>query len=127
MNLIDNLPIKNSLLNHYVFSSLKSDVINIIQKIPEIDKLRMSQELVEGVCSIIENLGPSKNSKSNNPIDKKALALEVLTIVFRYTEPEKAIVSHQIDYIYQNDMIVKIPRIKRWLGYIKNWVVKRFL
>jgi hypothetical protein len=128
MEIIPNIYFKNSLLKHALFSNLKSDIITKLNaKIPELSSLRLNQELTEVVCNLIENLGPDKNKSSHQPIDKKVLVLDILTSIFSLNGAEQETIKQQIQYTYDNDLIIKIPTLKKYFGYVKSWVVKRFL
>ena len=128
IQIIPNVVLKNTLLKHAIFSNLKNDIIKKLnEKIPEIASLRLNQELTEVVCNLIENLGPNNNGKSSQPIDKQALVLEILTLLYNLSTPEQDIIRQQITYTYDNGLIIKIPILTKFLRYITNFIKRRFI
>lgn len=128
LEIIPNVLFKNTLLKHAIFSNLRNDIITKLnEKIPEINNLRLNHELTEVVCNLIENLGPDNNSNTNQPIDKKALTLDILTTIFNLSPAEQETIKQQVSYTYDNGLIVKIPTIKKYIGYVKEWIKRRFL
>ena len=120
MEIYSGIFLKNTLLKHSIFSSTKTDIIKMLSdKIPEISKLRLNQELTDVVCNLIENLPTTVG------VDKKQLAIDILTATFNLDENEKLIVSNQVQYIYDNDMIIKLSKLKVYLGYVKEFIKRK--
>jgi hypothetical protein len=119
MEIIKHLKIKNSLLNHTAYVNLKKNVVNkITDVIPELNKLRLNQELTTITCNIIENLYFKKNTCG---IDKKILTIDILDELFRYDDHEKDIIEKQIQYAYDNNLIFRISFLKKWWANLKRF------
>jgi squalene cyclase len=123
MEIIANLPLKNSLLKHAVFHDLKQTIIDkITSTIPEVQKIRLNHELTEIICNVVENL-----SDSTNESDKRALAYDILEHIFHFNENEKTVILEQIQYTYDNNLIIRISFVKRYYRYAVDWFRKKFL
>jgi hypothetical protein len=123
VNIIDNLPFKNSLLKHFNFHDVKTNILSTITtKIPEIQKLRLNHELTEIICNLIENMSDDTDTQR-----KQDLALEIVQSVFILTPDEVNVIKHQILYTYDNKLIYKIPLFKKYWGLIKSWIFRKFM
>lgn len=123
IELISCLPLKNSLLKHAVFHDLKQTIIDkITSTIPEVQKIRLNHELTEIICNVVENL-----SDSTIESDKRALAYDILEHIFHFNETEKNVILEQIQYTYDNNLIIRISFVKRWYRYTVDWFRKKFL
>jgi hypothetical protein len=117
MEILNNLPIKHELLTHSVFATLKKDIVDKVKEfIPEIEKLRLSQELTTVICNMVENL----YRKS------KKITGDILTEIFRLSPDEIKVVENQIQFSYDHKLIVKIPFSKRFIGLLKR-LLKKFI
>lgn len=123
--IIPTVYLKNSLLNHSVFTNLKSKILETIKgKIPELDKLKLNHELTAIVCNLVENLYLEKNDKK---VDKKMLVLDILSTIFNLSTAEQDIIKSQIQYIHDNNLIVRVSFVKRWASYAVSLFKKKFL
>ena len=103
INLFDyivDVPFVNALEKSNIYNCIKDAVIKKIQNIPEIQKLKMNPELTLLVCNIIEN--SISNNGTTHKIDKKQLAVEILTVTFNLTAVEITQLKDQIDFLYNN-------------------------
>ena len=109
---LPDIHFKNNLKKHNVVFSLIEKIAEKIKLIPQYEKLRVEIELVKTVCNIVENMVVKKNKKQKQPINKKELVVDALSLVFSYNEQEKQLIYSLIDYLFNNE------QIKR-LGYYK--------
>ena len=109
----------HSLEKSNIYNCIKDAIIQKLQKIPELQKLRLNPELTLLVCNIIEN-SISNNSK-NHKIDKKQLACEILSAPFGLNPQEIQQLKDQIDFLYNNNKIVKYNKAMK---FIKNLLSK---
>ena len=65
------------------------------------------QGIVEVVCQFIQQAIPKGNSKSKSPVDKKQLALVVLTALYNLSEAQQAQTGNIIDSMVANKIITK--------------------
>ena len=116
---IVDVPFMHSLEKSNIYNCIKDAIIQKLQKIPELQKLRLNPELTLLVCNIIEN-SISNNSK-NHKIDKKQLACEILSAPFGLNPQEIQQLKDQIDFLYNNNKIVKYSKAMK---FIKNLLLK---
>ena len=90
------ITIKNSLEKHTLYYNLLDDIIKKLStEIKSIDKLRLDPELSLLICNLVEN---SIKAGNKNKIDKKQLAIQILTQIFNLSDSEQVIISQQIDF-----------------------------
>ena len=74
---IVDIPFINALEKSNIYNCIRDAVLLKIQKIPEIQKLRLNVELTLLVCNIIEN--SINNNSKYHKIDKKQLAVDIFS------------------------------------------------
>jgi hypothetical protein len=91
-------------------------LIKLKDKINQIEKIKLDPEFILHVCNLIEN------SNVHN-INKKELALKVLSQVFGFNDYDKIEVSQQIDFLHNCGKIKKttfITNAKHYLASLLN-------
>ena len=119
---METVDFKHSVKNHLAEHETFQKVVDIVFRIPEIQKLKLDPELTLYVCKCLENVIVTVNK-----IDKKALAIRILTAVFSLTSDEQLVIGQQIEFCFNNGKIIKssIKKvIKKSLG---NWITKKLL
>jgi len=104
----------------------KCDLCNeIIKRVLEFENhlsLRSDPELLKFICDLIEN--GVKKTDDKNKIDKKELVLEIYSKFFNINENEKKHIGEQIEFLCDNDLIVKVHSVKKngklFMNYIKS-------
>ena len=79
-------------------------------------------ELVKLVCSIVENLVDKGNPLN---IDKSQLVCDIFKNIFNLNPQEYDIVKKQIEYIYNNNQIIKIPFLRKLTRMVFNFITKK--
>jgi hypothetical protein len=122
------LSLKATLKTNSKFEAIKTHILGLlgvlgqrkfIDSSPLVIKTRMTLEMTEFVTNLIENIVGRGTS-----INKKELAIQILTDIYTLTPEEIIVVNQQIQYIYDSGLICKIP----FLDKVKNalWgVLKR--
>ena len=87
-------------------NELQQQLIDLLKAKPGIMNLKLNHELTLQICNIIEN--KIKNNKKKK-IDKKMLVTEVFRAVHNLTANDVIILGEQIDYMFRNGDIKKIP------------------
>jgi len=119
------VPIKHSLIKHTMFYNLMDDIINKIKnEIKSIEKLKLDPELTLLVCNLIENTIPTGNKYK---IDKKDLSLQILTNIFALHDGEKEIINQQIEFLYNNNKIKKVPLLTNAKNFALALLQKKLL
>ena len=104
----------------------KSDLCNeIVKRILEFENhlsLKNDPELLKFICDLVEN--GVKKTDDKNKVDKKELVLEIYSKIFLINENEKKHIGEQIEFLCDNDLIVKVHSVKKngklFMNYIKS-------
>ena len=119
------ITIKNSLEKHTLYYNLLDDIIKKLStEIKSIDKLRLDPELSLLICNLVEN---SIKAGNKNKIDKKQLAIQILTQIFNLSDSEQVIISQQIDFLIANNKIEKVKMITNVKNFLSALLVKKLL
>jgi len=90
-----------------------------IKSLPNYAELRLNPEMILLCCNLIEN-----GCKKKDKIQKKDLALRVLTSVFSYNPVDTKNAGDTIEFLHANKRIKRIKMIKKigllLLDYIKR-------
>lgn len=121
---LPDIKLKHSARNVILENTLIKNIVDKIKNIPQFDQLKNDIELTEHVCNLVENsITGNKNSK---PIDKKNLVLKIITMLFSLNNDlEKKVIEQQIDYLYNNNMINKIPLTTKIFNSLRNWGLRQ--
>ena len=117
----DNLPklkLSKTAKSIILSNEIKTFIINDIKLIPNYETMKTDLELVKHICNMVEEL----NKKKVDPkIDKKAIVLDVLKILFPDLSVEQTMmIDTFIDFICQNDLISKISSVSKFVGSLKK-------
>jgi hypothetical protein len=124
MDILDHIKIKGSLLNHTAYNRLKISVIDTVKKIiPDLEKIRLNQELTTIICNMVENIYYKRKITS---IDKKNLVIEILNELFTLSTEESKTIEQQIQFAFDNNLIYKITALQRIWGNIKRTFFWRY-
>jgi hypothetical protein len=119
---MDTVDFKHSIKNHLAEHDTFQKVVDIITKIPSVEKLKLDPELTLYVCKCLENV-----IEKINKIDKKNLAVRVLTAIFSLSNDEQLVVGQQIEFLYNNGKINKSSIVKVVKKTVGNWITKKLL
>ena len=75
------------------------------------------------MCNIIEN--SINNNSKYHKIDKKQLAVDILQPPFNLNPSEIQQLKDQIDFLYNNNQIVKLSGFKKTLNGVSGWFKKK--
>jgi hypothetical protein len=90
-------------------SNLKKEIVTQLKE-NGIETLKLSLEITEYVCNIIENVISKNKKNEKTKVDKKSLVIDILTEVFAGLKPEELLViEEQITYLHENGIIRKMP------------------
>ena len=113
-DIISQIGPKNSLSKHVNYNTLLQLIVDEVRKFPNLTLLKtfshIELELIKLIMSIVENVIQKKNPLEINKMD---LVCDILRIIFNLNPQEIEILKKQIQYIYDNNQIVKIPIIKK--------------
>ena len=113
-DIISQIGPKNTLSKHVNYNKLLQLIVDEIRKFPNLPLLKTNThielELIKLIMSIVENVIQKKNPLAINKMD---LVCDILRIIFNLNPQEIEILKKQIQYIFDNNQIVKIPIIKK--------------
>jgi hypothetical protein len=121
MNNLDIIPLRNNLLIDFKYNDIK---IKIISRLTELNlhqvQYRLDNEFLTLLCNLIEHLVIKKDK-----INKKELAIIIMSELFTLTEEEKKAVSNNIEFLFGNKMIKKVSYYKLFKTGIKEYFRKK--
>lgn len=120
----DLVEFKHSLSLHVKENKLIDDITELINKVPNLDKLRLDPELTIYVCNVIENIITKHDTKT---IKKNELCVKILTTIFNLEESEVAAINKQIIFLSNNKAIKTVAVSKKFKKSMWNWVQKKLL
>lgn len=120
---------KNQLWKEAKISKTHQRILDRITSMPhEVRKDKFNMELLTMVCCMIEHAINNKDKKEKLKIDKKALAIQILTSLFgNLSAQDIETLSKNIEYLHDNDHIVKYPLWKVATSCLVDWVKKKVL
>lgn len=113
---IQKFDLGNGLRQHCVYDDLLSKIALEIQKIPNIEKYKLSRRITKVVCNILEN---AISSNANLKINKKQLCIDILDSIFKLSDQEKQIIDDDVEFLFENKMIKKLSNWKKLKNKIK--------
>jgi predicted component of type VI protein secretion system len=123
MSILPKLKFKGSSKVVQKTHELKHLIIADIQSIDNYQtELKFDKEIVERVSYHVENFLSNKKYKD---IDKKQIVIDILTELFKYTDTEIEIIRKDIEYLYNNKIIKRIPFYAKVFTSVANYVVKK--
>ena len=81
----------------------------------------IDNDLILFVCNCLENV-----IDLHAGLDKKELAIDILSSIFKINEVEKNIINNTIQFLFDNNLIERIPFLTRSYYKFKNWIKRKF-
>jgi hypothetical protein len=119
---LDYVKVENKLKVQQYNSELFALIVAKIREIEGYDKLRFDNELLKFVCVCIENGVNEKYETNKKKTDKKRLAMDIMNAVFTMNDSEKLVVSSSIDFLCDNNMIIKYSGFKKYTSIIGSYL-----
>jgi hypothetical protein len=118
---MDLVQAKGSLQKHdKVYGAMLKITLKIKER-PQFEVLKLNHDLTSYVCCWVETLISKKLD-----IDKKQIAIQILTDVYSLTPDEQAQISKQIEFLKSVGLIKKLSIIKRIGWNVSNFFLKNF-
>jgi hypothetical protein len=121
-NLVNSVPLKNSLKKFIKISTLTQSIINELKLINNYKNIPIGSkllELIEHITQIVENNSSSKYTND----DKKQIIINVLQAVFPEINIQQ--IENQLEYFIDNNIITKISICSKYYKSIKTFVIKK--
>ena len=126
-NHLPKIKFKNTLKAHVIEQKLFNLITCELKGIPNIAEIQHNIELVEYVCNLIENSVKKNNRKSKSRVDKKKVVIRIFQSFFGLDDRQVEILDGQIDYLYQNGQIARLPLSQRLYAIVKNFFLTKIL
>lgn len=126
-NHLPKIKLKNTLKAHVIEQKLFNLITCELKGIPNIAEIQHNIELVEYVCNLIENSVKKNNRKSKSRVDKKKVVIRIFQTFFGLDDRQVEILDGQIDYLYQNGQIARLPLSQRLYAIVKNFFLTKIL
>jgi deoxyhypusine synthase len=98
------IPLKNNLLKDWKLVEVKTTILNRINELHIHDqKYKNDTEFLILICNLLEHLVSKKDN-----IDKKELAVDIITTLFALTPDEQSVLKNNIDIIHLKKNIKKV-------------------
>jgi hypothetical protein len=94
-------------LSSQIQAEIKTQVPNFAALFTGDPTAALFQGVIEVVCGFIQQAIPKGNSKSKSPVDKKQLAIVVLTALYNLSEAQQAQTGNIIDAMVSNKIVTK--------------------
>ena len=125
-DIISQIGPKNSLSKHVNYNTLLQLIVDEIRKFSNLPLLKTNThvelELIKLIMSVVENVIQKKNPLEINKMD---LVCDILRTIFNLNPQEIEILKKQIQYIFDNNQIVKIPIIKKIIRMGINFLLSK--
>jgi len=118
------LPLSGSVRSHYEQNTIKQNIVNILQHIPDLQELKGQSKLLEIVAQMVEDRVKQGNSKKPDTlkVNKKQLVIDILDKLFSLNAVEKQILGKNIDYIFEHkSIILRNTCWRRIKAYIRSF------
>ena len=119
---MDLVKIHGTLQKHDLVYSTMLKISNKVKELPNYDLLKLNHDLTAYVCSLIETL-----IKKKYQVDKKEIAMQILTDLFNLNADEIDQLSKQIDFLISIGVIKRISYYRRIVTSISNFFLRRFV
>jgi len=121
MSELQIIPLKNNLLKDWKVIEVKNKIIARINELHLNDpKYKADQQFLILICNLIEYLVNKKDS-----IDKKELAIDIITTLFNISYEEQIVLRNNIDIIYLKNEIKKVSTWKLFKCGINEFFFKK--
>jgi hypothetical protein len=106
-------------------SQLSNDLLVVLRarvaEHPSTYQLKLCQEFLLYTCRIIEEL-----VKKSDGINKKELVKDLFKQLFNLQPPELLVLDSAIQFLFDNNLICKIPIVKKAVRWLKKKVALLF-
>lgn len=108
-------------------AKVEARILERITDMPECVRTdKHSIELLLMICTMIENAIDNSGKKDKKKIDKKLLAIQVMTKLFGNMKPDDiSSISASIEFLHDTTQIVKFPLWKVISSNVCSWVKKK--
>lgn len=118
---------QNGLWKDAKIAKVQSQILDKITSLPEaIRKDRFNMELLLMICLMIEHKIDNHGKKDKMKIDKKLVAVQIMTSLFGQMNPgELKTITDHIEYLHDNGQITKYPWYKTASAAVADWFRKK--
>lgn len=122
MSGVEVIPVKNHLFQDLKITDIKKQIIERINKFPDLQKYKSDVEFLLLICNMVEHLVSKKDK-----ISKKQLVIEIFNQVFPLNENEVRALEQNIDFLWNNKKIKKQSYYRLFKTGVFEWIKRKFL
>jgi hypothetical protein len=118
---------QNGLWKDAKIAKVQTQILERITSLPEaVRKDKFNMELLLMICLMVEHKIDNQGKKDKMKIDKKLVAVQILTSLFGQMNPvELKTITDHIEYLHDNGAIIKYPWYKTMSSIIGDWFKKK--
>jgi len=114
---------QNTLRTDEKKTKIKNLIVSRAKEFENLSSYKLNNEFLSLICNLVEN-----NVKKKYKIDKKAFVLEIYTILYSdISTDEQLQIANNIAFIFDNNLISKIPLSKQIIEFVKSWLKKKII
>lgn len=122
MSGLEVIPVKNHLFKDLKVNEIKNQVIERVNKFPDLQKYKSDVEFLLLVCNMLEHL-----VVKNDKINKKQLLIEIFNQLFPMNENEVKALDQNIEFLWNNKKIKKQSYYRLFKTGVYEWIKRKFL
>jgi hypothetical protein len=112
---------KNGLAQDIKFADIKNTIVLRLEKIENLQDYKLNHEFLVLACNLIEHFVKKKFN-----IDKQSLLISIYDRLFQnLTDDDKAQIKSNLQFIYDNGHIKKVPNYKLFCVSLTEWLKKK--
>jgi hypothetical protein len=120
----------NGLWKDGKIAKIQQRVLERLTELPlEVRANKHNMELLSLVCNLIENAGIHNKQKGDKlKIDKKQLLIQIYSSLYGSITPADCdLLSKNIEFLHDNNHIIKLPSWKMMLYCVGDWFKRKVL
>ena len=114
--------LKNKLKSHVKTQEIFDKIFEIVSSISSVDTLKHHPEIELLTCTLVEYFIP----KNKDNVNKKELVVQILDKLFSLSDEETELLNKRIQFLYDNNLIKKVPLYKYVLLFTKDYLINIF-
>jgi len=122
MDIAPYITAKNSLARTTKKQKLLTQIVNKLEEVSTNQVKKQDLEFILLVTNIVENVISKKDK-----INKKEFVIDIFQMLYNgeLTEEDKKMISHHIEYLWENEKIKKVDIFSKTFAIIGHWFERK--